>query len=848
MHLLSQQVSDALNTRRPAIAAQMVARELARQPELEQRHGDAGRERCLEDAGYHLAYLAQAIAADSVALFGDYVGWAKVMLAKRGIPALDLGGLLEVMKETLQQELPPEFSRLAGHFLDHGLQRLPQLSDDVPCFIAGDTPLAPLARAYLQALLRGERQIASQLILDAARQGTAVRDLYLQVFQRTQYEIGRLWQVNQISVAQEHYCTAATQLIMSQLHPYIFGGEKTRGTLVATCVSGELHEIGVRMVSDFFEMDGWHTYYLGANTPVSAVVQTLVDRQAAALAISATITYHVRGVESLIAAVRRTPDCGGVKILVGGYPFKIDPGLWKLIGADGSAPDAEAAIRLANRLTNQVPRRMNHDSANPEISPPAAAREPAPTGRVPIRLDDHLYEELSRINNELANHQRELARTNAEMAATQKKLAISEQRFRNLSACLPIGIFELDAAGRCIYTNSHWQTISGLTAEESLGDGWQRALDPRDAPAFLEERTQARQTGREFSREVRFVNTRGDERWAQVRSRAIPAGDGQAASRVSTVEDITERKRAEELQKKMALELQHAQKLEAIGTLAAGIAHEINTPAQYIEHNLRFLQENFPRVGQLLDFYQGLSRDAQADGGARELLFKAGGEDVWSAQRSLVEEIPEAINDALEGIGRVITIVRAMKDFAHPGVGSTESPVEINLNRAIESTIIVARNEWRYVADVVTEFDPKLPSVPVQPGAFNQVVLNVLVNAAQAIEEAIKKDGREKGTITISTHQDGEWVEVRVRDTGPGIPENIRHRIFEPFFTTKPIGQGTGQGLAISRSVIVEKHKGEFSFDTELGKGTCFKIRLPVQPSRSVGDFTPAPPENPDPK
>jgi PAS domain S-box-containing protein len=491
---------------------------------------------------------------------------------------------------------------------------------------------------------------------------------------------------------------------------------------------------------------------------------------------------------------------------------------------------------------------MNFDPANPDAAPPAAGGEPAPTGQVLTRLDNHLYEELSRINNEMANLQRELARTNAEMAATQKKLAISEQRYRNLSACLPIGIFEWDAAGCCIYTNSHWQATSGLTAEESLGDGWQRALDPRDAPAFLEERNLARQSGREFSREVRFVNTRGDQRCAQVRSRAIPPGDGQAAGRVSTVEDITERKRAEELQKMMALELHQAQKLEAIGTLAAGVAHEINTPAQYVEHNLRFLQENFPMVGQLLDFYQGLSREAPADGSARENLVKAGGEDVRSAQWSLVKEIPEAINDALEGIGRVIIIVRAMKEFSHPGVGANESPVEINLNRAIESTIIVARNEWRYVADVVTEFDPKLPSVPVQPGEFNQAVLNVLVNAAQAIEEAIQKNGRGKGTITISTHQDGDWVEVRIRDNGPGIPENIRHRIFEPFFTTKPIGQGTGQGLAIARSVIVDKHHGGFTFDTEPGKGTCFKIRLPIKPSRSVGDFTPAPPEKRGPK
>jgi methanogenic corrinoid protein MtbC1 len=228
-----------------------------------------------------------------------------------------------------------------------------QTSDEAPCIIAEGAPLAPLARAYLQSLLRGDRHIASKLMLNAAENGIAVRDLYLQVFQPAQYEVGRLWQVNQLSVAQEHYCTAATQLIMSQLYPYVFGGEKTRGAIVAACVNGELHEIGVRMVSDFLEMDGWHTYYLGANVPAPAVVQSVVQRQARALAISATLTPHVRKVESLIAAVRRTPECSRVKILVGGFPFKTDPDLWKIIGADGSAPDAQAATLLANRLTEE---------------------------------------------------------------------------------------------------------------------------------------------------------------------------------------------------------------------------------------------------------------------------------------------------------------------------------------------------------------------------------------------------------------------------------------------------------------------------------------------------------------
>lgn len=352
MNALNQQVSEALNTQRPELSAQMVEREFASHPELEQRYGKTGREKCLQDAGYHLAYLAQAIAADSAELFGNYIGWAKVMLGKRGIPTADLNGLLHTMTETLRQNLPPEFSRLACGFLDAALDQLPQMPAEVPSFIAEGTPYASLAAQYLKALLRGERHIASKLILDSVQEGAPVQDLYLQVFERTQHEIGRLWQTNQISVAQEHYCTAATQLIMSQLYPYVFRADTTRGVLVATCVSGDLHEIGARMVSDFFEMDGWHTLYLGANVPTPSVIQTLIEHHATVLAISVTITYHLRSVQALITAVRRTPACSGVKILVGGYPFKIAPHLWRMMGADGSANDAAEAITVCRNLTS----------------------------------------------------------------------------------------------------------------------------------------------------------------------------------------------------------------------------------------------------------------------------------------------------------------------------------------------------------------------------------------------------------------------------------------------------------------------------------------------------------------
>jgi methanogenic corrinoid protein MtbC1 len=348
VNALHQQVGEALHAGRTGLVEQMVEREFARHPELEQRYGKAVRTRMIEDTGYHLAYLAQAVSVNRAELFVEYIGWAKVMLASRGVPDPYLATLLESMKESVRAELPPEFRDLPCEHLDLALRQLPTQPDEVPSFIEENNPFAPLATAYVAALLRGERDVASQLILDESGRGTAVRDLYLHVFQPAQYELGRLWQLNQINVAQEHYCSAATQLIMSQLYPRIFGAKKNRGTLVAACVAGDLHEIGARMVSDLFEMDGWHTHYLGASVPTASIIQTVVRLKATVLALSATITYHVRAVAELIAAARRTPECASLKILVGGFPFKVAPDLWQDVGADGSARDGQEAVTLAN--------------------------------------------------------------------------------------------------------------------------------------------------------------------------------------------------------------------------------------------------------------------------------------------------------------------------------------------------------------------------------------------------------------------------------------------------------------------------------------------------------------------
>jgi len=279
------------------------------------------------------------------------------------------------------------------------------------------------------------------------------------------------------------------------------------------------------------------------------------------------------------------------------------------------------------------------------------------------------------------------------------------------------------------------------------------------------------------------------------------------------VRDITDRQR-----------LQQSQKLESIGQLAAGIAHEINTPTQYIGDNVRFLKDAFGELSSLLEKYDRLLEAAKGNALFGETVKEISGAAEHTDVDYLLEEIPKSIEQTLEGVARVAKLVGAMKDFSHPG---TKDKILLDLNRAIESTITVARNEWKYVADMETDYDSSLPGVLCLPGEFNQVILILIVNAAHAIADVVGDGNSAKGKIKVQTRNCPGWCEIRIQDTGTGIPEKARARIFDPFFTTKEIGKGSGQGLAIARSVVVNKHGGTIHFETEEGKGTTFIVRLP---------------------
>ncbi|WP_158222759.1 ATP-binding protein [Rhodopirellula sp. MGV] len=288
-------------------------------------------------------------------------------------------------------------------------------------------------------------------------------------------------------------------------------------------------------------------------------------------------------------------------------------------------------------------------------------------------------------------------------------------------------------------------------------------------------------------------------------------------SRLILANDVT-------LQKKLQSQLDQAQRLESVGQLAAGVAHEINTPMQYIGDNIRYVEKTLSRFNSLLECLPDLIDESISDDeiiARRKTLAK----DITAKKLGYwLTQLPEALSDSIQGVDAVAKIVSAMKELSHPG---TAEKSYIDLNHILQSTITVARNEWKHIADVQTNFSTDMPDLLAFPSELNQAFLNIIVNAIHAIQDRIACTGIERGKIEISTSHDANNAVVVIADNGGGIPSEIRDRVFEPFFTTKDVGKGTGQGLALARAVVVNKHAGELTFDVREGEGTTFYIRLP---------------------
>ena len=391
------------------------------------------------------------------------------------------------------------------------------------------------------------------------------------------------------------------------------------------------------------------------------------------------------------------------------------------------------------------------------------------------------------------------------------RLAKERQLLGALMDQSPDHIYFKDTEGHFTLVNAAMARLLGCSdPSQVIGKTDFDFFAPEHAePAFLDEQDLVQGRVAVVSKEEKETWPDGRETWVHSTKLALSDPSGRIDGTFGISRNITERKRVEESLRESERQLRLAQKLESIGQLAAGIAHEINTPVQYIGDNAQFLSGAFQDLFRVIELQTNAAADPAADVDVAYLR----------------SEIPNAIAQMQEGVDRVATIVRAMKRFSHPGPAEK---IPTDIHQLIESTILVSRNEWKYVADLTTEFDAEMPPVPCIAGEFNQVLLNLIMNATHAIADVVKESGG-KGAIRISTRRNGDFAEIRVSDTGGGIPVGIRSKVFDPFFTTKAVGKGTGQGLAIAHSVIVQKHRGTIRFESETGKGATFVIQLPLE-------------------
>ncbi|MBS1854905.1 MAG: PAS domain S-box protein [Acidobacteria bacterium] len=406
---------------------------------------------------------------------------------------------------------------------------------------------------------------------------------------------------------------------------------------------------------------------------------------------------------------------------------------------------------------------------------------------------------------------------------TAEAMAANEL-YRMIAENASDGIVTVSSGGRIEFANSAAGRIFGWRETDLIGRPF-RELVPE-----YEERTESIDrvhAARSRTLELGGRHRKGRDLVLEVSFSGLLEFGGEAV-RTAVIRDVTERRRAEKNEAQ-------TRKLESIGRLASGIAHEINTPIQYIGDNLAFLERAHCALDEMVSVVQRLAESEDGLGSGPDMAAELRRVRNTTQFDHFRTQARSAIREAAEGVEHVAAIVRAVNEFAHPGVADM-SPVD--LNRLIESAVVMSRNRWKHVAQVQLDLDPGLPGIVGAAGELGQVFLNLLMNAADAIVEAHPGQEHPNGTIVISSSLQGTWAEVRVRDSGTGIPLALHGRIFDPFFTTKDVGRGNGQGLAIAHTIVVQRHRGTIDFETAMGQGTTFVVRLPVsQPGGRGGVF-----------
>lgn len=435
-------------------------------------------------------------------------------------------------------------------------------------------------------------------------------------------------------------------------------------------------------------------------------------------------------------------------------------------------------------------------------------------GRAARAADPALADLLDTIGVQIALAElRGRAELRSELA--QRELEEAREHLEAVMTCAPAVIATLGRDDAILFLNRAWPYLSPA---QRVGASWRDFVEPSRQAPMASALRQVFESGVHQIHEVIVSGPDGRPRWLSNHVGPMRIG-GNIAAAVVISQDVTDSKLAE-------VELADAQRLASVGTLAAGVAHEINTPVQFVSDSIHFVRDAGAEVLSLVATLEAVPR-LVLDGGTTSELRDAATAAVAAIDGAdldyLRENLPKALDRALEGLQRVATIVRAMKEFAHP---SQKEMAAVDLNRAILSTLTVATSEYKYIADLETALG-ELPSVVCHVNDINQVVLNIVVNAAHAISDRLKGTDR-RGTITVGTVHRGDNVVISISDTGGGIPASVQSRIFDPFFTTKEVGRGTGQGLAIARTIVRDKHGGDLTFETTMDVGTTFLIRLPI--------------------
>jgi two-component system, NtrC family, sensor kinase len=419
--------------------------------------------------------------------------------------------------------------------------------------------------------------------------------------------------------------------------------------------------------------------------------------------------------------------------------------------------------------------------------------------------NDALARKLDRAERSIAVLERLIEDKTRELYLANEDLRSANQDFGHLLDVMPGALVVLDPKGTITRVNRSTLELLGYASDELTGQSAERVFG------------NTRPSGADGS-----AVSRGEADWLSAHGVAVPVlvsvsslirGNDTERSTICIGVDLRERR-------KLEIELRHAHKLESVGQLAAGIAHEINTPMQFIGDNVHFVGEALSGLLNLVAAYEQAFASGQPLGAEQRARLEELREE---ANLDFVRERgPRAVERTLGGVARVSTIVAAMKAFAHPH----DDKAPVDLNRAVQTTLTVAHAEYKYIAETQLELGD-IPLVLCHGGDIHQVLLNLVVNAAHAIDAGRPKQGP-LGVIRIKTAREGNVVTLSVADTGGGIPEAIRERIFDPFFTTKEVGKGTGQGLTLAHTIVVKKHGGHLSFETEVGRGTVFFVRLPV--------------------